>query len=917
MIDSVKGVRIKGRCFKEERNLVFYQNQNDRISIVYGKNGSGKSTISEAIYRISHEELIPDLSASFIDSECNVIQNVNGVKTFVFNEKYIDDNIKIDDDGLSTIVLLGAQVGLDTQIAEHTKKKDALIEENNLIVAEFEKHSDKNNPLCPDYHYSRIVALLKKDGNWADADSRIKGNKIKSQVTDVIINEIGELKVVESIEELNKQYNEKQALLSRITDGSMSFPTELKPITIDERFENNLLELLKTRISKPVLSDREKLILKTIQNGLQNRVEAAREDFSHEKTTICPYCFQPVSDLYKRELVENINRVLNKDVDDHKARLLAIVFPELDIDLTIFERLDPPLVNRAQQQLEECKKLSKSCHNYVDQKLNNIYTPIDIAPNGITKAIEELNTILEELEKKRIEFNDAIKKQSAIKNDLILINKYIAHTQIAQQYKDYKKQKQELESIKSNLKRQQELIDNEKGELSKLQRQKMDIGLAIDSINNSLDYVFLAHGRLSIELKNGKYYLKSNGEDVLPKKVSQGERNIIALCYFFTQILSNQEVGKLYQEESFVVIDDPVSSFDFENKVGINSFLRYQADRIIKGNPESKILFLSHDLETIFALRKSMEEICSSTKGVAGQRKTTYIALELNNCELGKQCKSYNEYGVLLINLFHFANEENHDSLTIGNEMRRVLEAFSTFNYKKSIEDVSCDANVKKALEEHSVFFENLMYRLVLHGESHYEEQVYSIHDGNNFYKFISDEEKIKTARHILCFMYILNPYHIMAYLQTESGSIEKIRTWLKSIPKNEDFDIIEKLPNRIIPLYFLPLSAGVGNEVFDDVDHEDYETSNIQCDFALKISGDSMTPTITDGSIVLVKKQQVLDKGEVGAFCLNGKVYCKYMSKENGKTVLCSNNEKYPPISIKDEDEFYIYGKIVEVIKT
>lgn len=36
-----------------------------------------------------------------------------------------------------------------------------------------------------------------------------------------------------------------------------------------------------------------------------------------------------------------------------------------------------------------------------------------------------------------------------------------------------------------------------------------------------------------------KYYLKSRGKDVKPKNVSQGERNIIALCYFFLQIASN------------------------------------------------------------------------------------------------------------------------------------------------------------------------------------------------------------------------------------------------------------------------------------------------------------------------------------------------------------------------------------------
>lgn len=78
--------------------------------------------------------------------------------------------------------------------------------------------------------------------------------------------------------------------------------------------------------------------------------------------------------------------------------------------------------------------------------------------------------------------------------------------------------------------------------------------------------------------------------------MSLGERNIIALCYFFTQILSNQDVGRLYQDEELVVIDGPISSFDFENKIGISSLLKVQANRIVNGNIRSKILFLTHGL---------------------------------------------------------------------------------------------------------------------------------------------------------------------------------------------------------------------------------------------------------------------------------------------------------------------------------
>ena len=793
MIEKIKGITIKGRCFKKTTDYLFFQNPNDRISIIYGKNGSGKSTIAEGISSITTSEVSSDLSVSFIDANKQNVPIGSGISVFVFNEKYVDENVKIDDDGLGTIVLFGNQVDLQASIDAQEAKVKSLSDKVERVKSEHGKYQDSSNPLCPAYHKGRIITMLKRDGGWADTDSRIKGNKIKSQVTDVIIKEVGELVVKETRDELQKTFDDSNALLVKISDSSISYPNSIKQIAVEGDWESSIISILARKIEEPILSERERIILEAIQNGEQMRIESAQNVFSQDETVICPYCYQPISEHYKHDLVESIKKVLNKDVDIHKAEIAAVKYPVLSVDLAALESLDSKQVKDALQQLDNCKARLNQYQDLLSQKANNIYTPIIIKANGLSKEIEKLNRILSALETKRVEFNNAAKRKASIVRQLISINKSIAHLEIAQSYLDYSKQEKDRISISQDLNKKQITLEEEKDKLKILQQQKANIRLAIENINNSLDYVFLSQGRLSIELRNNKYYLKSNGIDVLPRKVSQGERNIIALCYFFTQILTNQDVGKLYQNEALIVIDDPISSFDFENKIGITSFLRYQANRIIKGNVNSKLMILSHDLETVFALKKAFEEICKSTKGIAGKIATTYIAFELDNRILTALKKEHNEYGNLLNRVYHFANgDQPDDMLVIGNEMRRVLEAFSSFTYKKSIEMVSCDPNVLKALGNHSMFFENLMYRLVLHGESHYEEQIYSIHDGYNFYQFISEEEKTKTAKSILCFMYLLNPFHIIAYLQTESRAIEKIKQWIKAIPDNRSFEITE-----------------------------------------------------------------------------------------------------------------------------
>lgn len=793
MLENIKGIKIKGRCFKNEENFVLFPNHNDRISIIYGKNGSGKSTISEGFSYIVNNTSSPDINASLLDSEKNVISLPEDKSIFVFNEKYIDENVKIDDDGLGSIILLGEQIDLQTEIDTLYFKISSIESECRTIESDYKQYQESQNPLNPMYHWTRISTILKQPGGWAETDSKIKNNRRNSSVTDDIIKEIYNLSTKLSSSELQRKFNDTQALLDKVSDISTTYPDSIIPVIFDYNLEDKIINILSVKIDEPVLTEREKLILTAIQNGGQSTIENARHEFSSKNISVCPFCYQTVSESYKQELICNINRVLNKEVDTHKIALKSILFPTIVPDLTKYEPLDPVLVKSIMRQIQKCQELIDKYKNAIEQKLNNVYTPILLTTYGLCEEIENLNKLLKQLNDKRVEFNNAANQKNTLAKELIYINKLIAHLQIEQIYKDYVKQNADMKQISNRLSEKQESLKQMMEKLRKLQQRKSNIGLAINSINNALDYVFFAHGRLSIELKNDKYYLKSNGNDVKPKNVSLGERNIIALCYFFTQIMANQEVSKLYTNEIFIIIDDPISSFDFENKVGIISFLRYQVNRIIKSNSNSKILILSHDLETVFDLRKSMEEICQSTKGIAGVTPVTYVTFELSNLLINPLKNSYNEYKELLKKVYYYANGDiENDSIIIGNVMRRVLEAFSTFNYQKGINQISCDKNVLNALGNYSVYFENLMYRLILNGESHYEDQVNSIHDGNNFYEFISKTEKQRTAKNILCFMFLLNPNHIVAYLKDDANATKNIQLWVKDIPDNRSFETIE-----------------------------------------------------------------------------------------------------------------------------
>ena len=60
-----------------------------------------------------------------------------------------------------------------------------------------------------------------------------------------------------------------------------------------------------------------------------------------------------------------------------------------------------------------------------------------------------------------------------------------------------------------------------------------------------------------------KDQMKIRGRYVPPKKISVGERNVLGLCYFFAKLFSNKKKEDRYKEEVLLIIDDPISSFDY------------------------------------------------------------------------------------------------------------------------------------------------------------------------------------------------------------------------------------------------------------------------------------------------------------------------------------------------------------------
>lgn len=133
-------------------------------------------------------------------------------------------------------------------------------------------------------------------------------------------------------------------------------------------------------------------------------------------------------------------------------------------------------------------------------------------------------------------------------------------------------------------------------------------------------------------------------------------------------------------------------------------------------------------------------------------------------------------------------------------------------------------------------------------------------------------------------------------------------------------FDIFS-LPN-IVPLPKMKkvprlgkISCGVPIMAVENFDGYDNVPDNIQCDFSLVCDGDSMiNARINSGDIVYIRRQSIVDNGEIAAVMVNGETTLKRIYLYKNKVVLQAENPKYEPwVYVNEElDNIQILGKAV-----
>ena len=788
-ITEIKGVNIDCGIFEGGKSIDLFNYENEdknknypphRVSVIFGRNGSGKSTLANFISGLTNDN--SDVKC-FYDKNNKPLLLDSGSQIRVFGEDYIRDKLYIEGDKVESIVMLGNQAAAKMRINEIKEEQDELTESLTKYNIKKDELENGENSITKLENKAKLKA---KEGGWVTRRKSIEGGDSTPSLTSLRWADILKATSDESRESLEKQFNNLIDEYNRTNNVEKEIEcNNLRKVELSQYDEDRLRNLLSEELDEPKLNEREKRLLELTRMN-QAIIEKAQEVFSGDETKYCPMCQQEVTSNYKASITKSIQKILSDKADEFKKRLSQAILEPVSKQPELPAQLSRDVIDNYNESIQNVNRAIENCNNLIQERKGNLYSTVDFGELNLTQTIFALNESIDRINEDVEKLNNSIKRREKTKNDLTVLNDKLAYIDAKDLICKLQESKAKLTDTIDKLNKigkKQEALEKER---EKQQAAINNTDIAADLINKFLSTVYLDTNRFRLVPHSKVYKIESYGKSVKPWEISTGERNILALCYFFAESGRGKFQGAEDSDPQYLIIDDPISSFDMENRVGICSLLRERISHVLNSNDESRITLLTHDGAVLYELDHILDDIKELEDG---KGKFKYDFLELSGASTSLYMMKKPQYTHLLRRAYNYASSKDEDefeSYVIGNILRRILEGYSTFNYAMPMYGLTHDSDINKNFGDYKEALSALMYRLTLNDDSHMEEKVKSLNQSMGFERY-SCEEKKKLAQFVIVILSLIDEVHVIKQLsktQVKEREIrENLKKWKASLP--------------------------------------------------------------------------------------------------------------------------------------
>ena len=647
-------------------------------NFIYGKNGTGKSTITQTIFDSFHA--------------------THDVRIFQGFDSVADNSV------LNAISLGKENASIQPQI-----------DQVSFEISELEKDIIANDSR-PDNLYARYQAKKKeyeKQNKSINDNCRTSASKLKREHTGLtgVNYDIRDFKkdiesIDKSVTSVSLSDTETDQLQQLIYQEEIKNESKQSFPNIDiSGFLKATNEIITTELAKSII-----LEFSTIEE--QNWVRQGLN--YHEKGDVCAFCNNPISE----QRLDQLNHYFSDNVKKFETRLSGAIehLKSKKYEISKINVIEPsqfyPIYREQISVLNtSILKLIQKYTQFLDflietleKRKSNLFTTMSEISYKIPDSFESIKEQYSKiyLENKKYGQDLTIKKEEA-KNKLRLnlVNIELSGMNYSQEISDLKDLGIEKKRLADELKNNQNNLLALRTQKYDLISQTIDESIAAERINKALRSL----GNHSFQLvlvsgeQKGQYTIKNiDGSTRDVDTLSTGEKNIVSFLWFLADL---DNPSKKTENPQIIIFDDPMNSNDDTTQYLIISYLQ---DLINNLSENQQLFILTHNIHFYLNVRYDWWRKAPKTKLTLHLKKIDGKSKILPIETQDKDLKT--SYDALWTELRWLYQQDKPDFML--NPIRRIFETFSKFNNISPSVLFKNDAEAKKLFDVNSHSIDDL-----------------------------------------------------------------------------------------------------------------------------------------------------------------------------------------------------------------
>ena len=669
----------------------------NNVNIIYGRNYSGKTTLSRIVRAIETHEITNkydggDFIIEFTDDSTinkSQIESDNNHQIRVFNEDFVKEKLLFvtnPEQGIAPFAVFGDNVSVEQEIQELNKTLGSN-EERKETALFLERKIALGKCLRSKQDYESVNNSLNTTLSKKATDKSI-GIKYNPEFDDPNYN-------ISKIEKELKESKEVHLLSDKtieqlricIKEDVLKKPSEIiLPQLADFEDLNRKSKML---VERPVVSAGK--IEELVKNAIANKwVEDGLKIHKDNNLDHCLFCGQTISKT-RWEVLENhfdeSSKALKKEISDLISNI-QIEIKKADSILEInqqeyyasFHSEIKSLLDTKQKHIDQYKlsllEIQKQLQCRIDDILNiKSYTDVSFQSDNLNNLY---NTLIQ-LRDRSIQYGEKLSDTQKLNKEKLRLSeiaRFRVEINYDQKVKEIAEKKQLADNDEQSYKNIEKKISDIQLEIKAKERLRKNEEEGAVKVNKFIQS-FFGHNYLELRAVEGSggVYFDVFRDDKKAYHLSEGERNIVAFSYFIAKLDDIDTRG----EQPIIWIDDPISSLDYNHIFHIFSLIDTE---IVSKMIYSQLFITTHNLDFLRYLHRIHTGDKNHIMWLMIEREGEISTIHMMPKYLKEHVTEFNYLFHQIYKCSTCNETENYELFyNFGNNARKFLEAYLYYRY--------------------------------------------------------------------------------------------------------------------------------------------------------------------------------------------------------------------------------------------